>query len=110
MSSGAIVPILLLLVLEPRWIRRNLCGALAKLDAEQYLDVRFEDLVTRPKEVMQQISAFFDLPSADPDWIDRAAQIVKGSPPTRFDELPASDREALQNECRSGQLLLERGF
>jgi hypothetical protein len=83
--------------------------AIVKLDAAQYMDVCFEDLVTRPKEVIRTISDFFELPNGDPDWIDRAAAIVTGTPATRFDDLPEHDRDALKAECRTGQVLLGRG-
>ena len=84
--------------------------AIAKLDAAQYMDLRFEDLLSRPKEVMEQISDFFELPTGDPGWIERAAEIVEEPPATRFEALVQSDREELQRECRTGQVLLGRSI
>jgi len=83
-------------------------SALAKLDAAQYMDVPFEDLVARPTRVMREISNFFELPAGDPGWIDRAAAIVRGAPPTRFEALPKDEQATLREECRTGQILLGR--
>ena len=82
--------------------------ALGRLDADQYLEIRFEDLVASPREVLRAIARFFAL---DPDrdgWIDRAAALVRSVPPTRFDQLRADERERLAEACRAGRQLLGR--
>lgn len=82
-------------------------AAVPLLDRSQYLAVRFEDLVTRPAEIMTQVAGFFELPE-DADFADRAASLVRGPPPTRFPALDPGDRERLIEACRPGQLVLQR--
>ncbi len=91
------------------WSQELLHGfrALTKLDAAQYTEVRFEDLVSRPKEVMRTIGEFFELDDG-PDWVERAAALVRGIPPTRFDSLPPEEQERLAEACRPGMTLLGR--
>jgi hypothetical protein len=81
--------------------------ALTAIDADQYREVRFEDLTARPRETLQGIAEFFALP-ADPDFVDRGAALVRGQPPVRYPKLPVSEREALDAACRPGQVLLGR--
>jgi hypothetical protein len=82
--------------------------SLPRLDANQYLEVRFEDLVSNPKDVLQTISGFFELDVDQGDWIGRAAGLVRGVPPTRFDKLAEEEREQLSEACRVGMQLLGR--
>ena len=81
--------------------------ALAELDKDQHISVRYEDLVSRPHDILQQIEDFFELRSA-PGWIDAAASLVKGQPPSRVDELPLEAQARLRAACRTGELLLGR--
>ncbi len=81
--------------------------ALAKLDADQVLDVRYEDLIARPREVLERVSAFHELPSR-PDWIDEAAALISRSPSTHLSELEQDDLEALRRSCETGALLTGR--
>lgn len=83
--------------------------AVKYLDRDQYLEVRFEDLISRPAETLRVVSEFFDL---DPDregWIERAAAMIRGAPPLRFPELPNEDQERLARACWAGRQLLDRG-
>ena len=80
--------------------------ALSRLDAKQYLEVRFEDLVARPAEVLVDVADFFALGAEDEGWIDRAAALVRGIPATRFDGLAVDERECLADSCRVGRQLL----
>ncbi len=80
---------------------------LASLNADRYLEVRFEDLVAQPHTVMARIADFLRLPR-NTDWIDEAAKLVKGAPPDRFDTISSSEQSALIEACRTGQLLLGR--
>lgn len=82
--------------------------ALPKLNADQYLDVRFEDLVRKPRETLQTIGDFFDPDAGGDGWIERAAGLIHGIPPTRFDKLPEDERERLSEACRVGMQLLGR--
>lgn len=81
--------------------------AAARMEPSQYLDVRFEDLVGRPTEVTTTIGRFFALPEAD-GWIARAAALVRGVPPTRFESLGPADQALLTDAVRPGQILLGR--
>ena len=91
------------------WCDQVLHGyrALRDLDADRYAEVRFEDLVARPREVLAEIAEFLELPDGG-DWIGRAAELVRGVPPLRVPELAPEEREALAEACRPGQVLLGR--
>lgn len=82
-------------------------AARAAFDPEAVLDVRFEDLVTRPAEILGQISEFFALPS-DPGWIERAAGLSRGVPRPRFPDLKASAQERLEAACEKAMALVGR--
>lgn len=82
-------------------------AAVPRLDADQYLDVRFEELVTHPVPVLERIAAFLDLPD-DPGFPARAAALVRGVPRPRFDDLDPAEQAALAEACRPGQVLLGR--
>jgi len=92
------------------WTDQVLRGfrALAGLDAHQYCEVRFEDLLARPQQVLAEIADFLALPDPHGSWRDRAAALVHGMPPSRAVELPASERKTLAQACRPGNLLLGR--
>ncbi len=82
--------------------------AAAKLPAEQYMEVQFEDLIRAPQETLFTISQFFEL---DPDataWRESAAALVRGIPPTRFDKLAPEEQALLAEACRPGMELLGR--
>jgi hypothetical protein len=81
--------------------------AVASLDAARYRDVRFEELVAEPKAVLREIGEFFEL-EADGGWLERAAALVRGAPPTRFDTLSPDEQAALADACRPGMQLLGR--
>lgn len=80
---------------------------LGRLDRDQWLDVRFEDLVVAPERELARIAAFFELPE-DEDWAARAAERVSGLPHPRADELTAEQQAELADACRPGQALLGR--
>lgn len=64
------------------------------IDAVCYREVRFEDLLARPREMLETIAAFFELPKA-PGFLERGAALVRGQPPERYPKLDAHEREAL---------------
>jgi hypothetical protein len=82
--------------------------AMPSLGRGQILQLRFEDLLARPAETMKAIGAFFELPP-DPDFTRKAAALVRGAPPSRFDRLSPGERDELGAACRPGQVLLGRG-
>ena len=79
---------------------------LKQLNADQYIEVRFEDLVAKPREVLRIISDFFELDADRDAWIERAAALVHGIPPTRFDQLSKDEQERLSQACWVGRQLL----
>jgi putative sulfotransferase len=78
--------------------------AVDALSADQYMEVRFEDLVAQPAKTLTRIAEFFDLDSGG--WIDGAAALVRGLPPTRFQSLTPGEQELLSDACRPGMQLL----
>jgi hypothetical protein len=91
------------------WCDQVLHGyrALRDLDAHRYAEVRFEDLVARPHEVLAGIAEFFELPDGG-GWIARASALVRGAPALRVPDLEPAERDALVEACRPGQVLLGR--
>ncbi len=92
------------------WCDQVLRGyrALRRIDAGQYLEVRFEDLVARPDEILGTICEFFALDAERDGWIDRAAALVRGIPAPRVAGISAEERRALEQACRPGMVLLGR--
>lgn len=91
--------------------------ALAEIDPSRYFEVRFEDLIAKPQAALGAIRDFFELPGdklsgdplqGDPGWIARAAALVRGAPPGRFEALAREERTALDEACRPGMQALGR--
>jgi len=87
-------------------IRRGL-AAREDLAPGVFLDVRFEELVTRPEPVLRRIAEFLEL-GGDAVWIARAAALAHGMPPLRLPALPADERSRLDAECREAMALVGR--
>jgi hypothetical protein len=90
------------------WTRQLLHGfrAVRLLDADQYAEVSFEELVAKPAGTLARICDFFALEEGD--WIGRAAQLLRGEPPPRRGELPGDERRRLDEACAPGMELLGR--
>jgi putative sulfotransferase len=88
-------------------VRRGM-AAVPKLERERYHEVRFEDLVARPKQTIREVADFLELPHAGGAWLDAAAAKVRGVPPSRVLELPPDEAERLREACRPGNALLGR--
>lgn len=86
--------------------------AFASLDASRLLVVRFEDLVRDPRPILESIADFFALEDNDGQktdvWMERAAGLIRGVPPTRTDELDAESRARLDDACLPGRDALQR--
>jgi hypothetical protein len=82
-------------------------AALPLLDRDQFLQVRFEDLVSTPNAVLEEITTFFELPD-DRDFVSHAAALVGTHPRERFGELSGVEQDELREACRPGQVLLGR--
>ena len=65
----------------------------------------FEDLVAAPEDHLERLAEFFELPP-DPEFVARATALVRGVPPSRFDDLTAEDQAALTEACAPGYALL----
>jgi hypothetical protein len=81
--------------------------ALPAIDRDQYLSVRFEDVVTQPAVELARIARFFELDD-DPAFVARAAALVRGAPRERFGSLTPDEQIELREACRPGQVLLGR--
>jgi hypothetical protein len=93
------------------WTQQLQRGMAARqnLPDDRYLEVRFEDLVGEPRPVMRRIADFFALDPERDGWIERAAGLIRGVPPTRFGALSAAEQQRLDEACRPGMELLGRG-
>lgn len=91
------------------WCDQVLHGyaALPSIKPEQWLDVRFEDLISEPAEQIARVAAFLDLP-LDEGFIERAAGLVGSMPRARMPELTEEEQASLAAACRPGQILLRR--
>jgi Sulfotransferase family len=80
----------------------------ARMNPAQLLEVRFEDLVADPRQVLTRIAGFFEMPAAD-GWIEQAARMVDTNLiRSSTDTLSRSEREQLEKACETGRLLLGR--
>lgn len=86
---------------------RNGYQARKSLDPASVHDVRFEELVTRPAEVLQEIVDFLELPE-DPDFVAAAAALSHGMPRLRLPELDPDERSRLEDSCAEAMRLLGR--
>ena len=93
------------------WTGQVLRGyrALRLLDADQYAELRFEDLLERPQEELARIAEFFELDPEAGGWRDRAAALIRSRPAPRHSRLPDEERERLERACAPGNTLLGRG-
>jgi hypothetical protein len=76
------------------------------LDANQYMEIRFEDLITEPAIALEKLSAFFELP--DRQWIAKSAALVRTLPAPRLPTLPQEEQARLIEACHAGNQLLGR--
>lgn len=81
--------------------------ALPAIDADRWLDVAFEELVTDPAGQLARIATFLDLPE-DEGFPDRGAALLDAPPRLRAPDLDAADAAELAEACRPGQVLLGR--
>jgi hypothetical protein len=82
--------------------------ALRTLDADCYREVRFEELLSEPADVLRDVAKFFGLDAEKSGWIPRAAALVGPPPAARFENLSHRERAVLAAECRPGRRLLGR--
>jgi hypothetical protein len=82
--------------------------ALEKLGAERVLAIGFEELIEQPGSTLRRLCRFFDIDPERGGWIERAAALIRGVPPTRFEQLPSDERERLAEACAPGMQRLGR--
>jgi hypothetical protein len=83
-------------------------AALPGIDRERWQELRFEDLVASPRAALERVRGFFELGPDCDAWIPRAAALVRGAPPPRFETLPRAEQDALAAACAPGLRLLGR--
>jgi hypothetical protein len=76
----------------------------AELAPAQYMEASFEELVREPRRRLEHIAAFFGLEPGG--WLDEAAAMVRGIPPTRADKLAADERARLEEACAAGRRVI----
>jgi len=76
-----------------------------RLRPDQYQEVSFEELILEPVATMRAVAEFFELDPGRGDWIERAAGLVRGMPPSRLDKLDPEERDRLVEMCRFGNRL-----
>jgi len=92
------------------WCEQVLRGyrAVRRLDADQYRELRFEELIESPRAVLRELCDFFELDPQIGAWTETAAGLVHGMPPARLPGLSEREREGLVRECRPASVLLGR--
>ncbi|MCS5637789.1 MAG: sulfotransferase [Myxococcota bacterium] len=94
------------------WADQVLRGqpALDRLPPGQLLEVPFETLVSRPRDVLTEIAEFFEIETGagGGGWIPRAASLVAGVPPARSPRLSSHERSQLLEACAPGAELMGR--
>jgi hypothetical protein len=92
------------------WTDQILRGfaAMPRVDAHQLHAIRFEDLLSEPEAVLAEVAAFLELPDPQGAWRAEGAALVRGAPALRAPALEPGEREALEEACRPGNLLLGR--
>jgi hypothetical protein len=92
------------------WSWQIACGyrEIMQLKPEQFMDIRYEDLIADTPKVLGRIVEFFDLPARE-GWIERAAaRVDPEAVANRLHELDPAERRALEIACLPGMTLLGR--
>jgi len=87
----------------------NGVSARERIDADRYHEVRFEDLLERPRDVLAEVADFLALPRPEGDWYEDGAALVRSAPPPRLPDLDPDERAALVAACAPGNAALGRG-
>jgi hypothetical protein len=91
------------------WSDSTLRGmkAVPELDADQYAELSFEDMMRDPASALRSIADFFGLPEAEEDWIDRACALLRSGQAAHADP-DAGQSALLDRECHAARVLLGR--
>ena len=74
---------------------------LSALPADRFLALRYEDMLERPREKLQELIEFIDPSLADEAWLDEAAQIPRPTTP-KYLALEPEVQERLTRACAPG--------
>ena len=94
-----------------RWWNDQVSRGMAarkNLDAERYRQIRFEDLLARPAELLEEVAGFLQLPDPAGAWRAEAAALVRDAPAPRLPDLAREEGEALRAACAPGNAALGR--
>lgn len=96
------------------WINTELSWDKLKpnLDKTQYIEVRFEELITRPEEVLERICNFLNLSFSEKmlDYADNTTYSKPDVSLTRQWERKQSRREVQLVEYKAGDMILSQGY
>ncbi len=70
------------------------------LGRERVLNLRYEDILARPREELTRLMDFMGPEYADPEWLAQASLIPR-KPLSNWQNLPA-DQQRLTDACRPG--------
>ena len=74
---------------------------LSLLPPEQFLSLRYEDVLQHPREKLHDLIAFIDPSLVDDAWLDAAARIPRPNP-SKFSLLDAETQRRLTDACAPG--------
>jgi hypothetical protein len=74
---------------------------MSSIPRENYLRLKFEDILDRPRETISQMIQFIGDGLLDESWLDRA-QAVPRPTPARYPKLDAAERRRLTAACAPG--------
>jgi putative sulfotransferase len=81
--------------------------AVRDLDADQYAELCFEDLMRDPAAALRSIVAFFELPEAGEGWIDEACALLRSGQAAHA-EPDAEQARLMARECQAAMVLMGR--
>ncbi|SMF41768.1 Sulfotransferase family protein [Tistlia consotensis] len=89
------------------WSDMELVGrqVLGTLPPERQLSLRFEDVLSAPRETLAGLIRFIDPSLEDAAWLDEVSAIPRTAR-SKYLELPESERQALTSACAPGLELL----
>ncbi len=82
--------------------------AAIEIGPERFAEIRFEDLIERPTDILAFVADFFRLPVAE-RWLDEANALVRGRPRRRRPDLENDVGRALDGACLRGREALRAG-
>jgi hypothetical protein len=72
---------------------------LLQIPSERVLQLQYENLVRNPEEELTRVVRFIGAPDAGPDYLKRAAALIKVKEPA-WPRLPEAKRERLNEVCK----------